>query len=276
MADSSPPTGRTGVRKIFTKLKPRKKQKDSEISRRPKVGVEGNEGSLANGPTTSLGEATTSSASKVAVHARVTAGQEKANGVQGPAPTKKALKDIPQGICSPSTAIVETGSKKTSTSKMAETASDSSKGKDLGAGCQSGTTVASGVTDLEGDGQEVVPTPDPQDGKLWYSEKTPMWNEAVEEWKKKTDRKDINKLKAMTAGMGKIMEGGTSDTGAGDWLTKLETADKTPKQIAARLKRWQPILNSVRGIAMAAAAFDPYKIAPIVCASIFGGLDVRL
>ena len=59
--------------------------------------------------------------------------------------------------------------------------------------------------------------------------------------------------------------------------------DKLPKSIlknsetnetVQRRKRFLPSLAALRGITMAAAALDPHKIAPILCASIFFSVDV--
>lgn len=108
------------------------------------------------------------------------------------------------------------------------------------------------------------------DEKLWYSEKTPKWNEAVEEWKA-GHVKEFDELMQSARAANK-----SAADESGDWLLRLRPAEKSSKQTAARLKRWQPVLASVRGIAMAAAAFDHHKIAPIVCASVLFGLDVSI
>ena len=106
------------------------------------------------------------------------------------------------------------------------------------------------------------------DDKLWYSEKTPKWNEAVEEWK----AGHVEEFDELMRSAKAANESAADESG--DWLFKLRPAEKSSKHTAARLKRWQPVLASVRGIAMTASAADPHKIAPIVCASVFFGLDV--
>lgn len=57
----------------------------------------------------------------------------------------------------------------------------------------------------------------------------------------------------------------------------LELKEETPESraIVQRAKQYLPSLASVRGIAMTAAALDPHKIAPIVCASVFFTIEVR-
>lgn len=46
------------------------------------------------------------------------------------------------------------------------------------------------------------------------------------------------------------------------------------KAIVQRCKQYLPSLAAIRGIVMTAAALDPHKVAPIVCASIFFSIDV--
>lgn len=308
MAEPRHSTIFVALRKFVTKIKRKKeeknskkgndseKKKDSEASKQPEAGGKGNEIPPANAPAASTTKATTSSTPAVApttASAPTVAGttspatsaairtsdntrKENENVVQSMVPPEQAPKDISQGTHGPSKAIADTGGTTASANKTAE---PSPKGpKDKGPGAEheaAGDKAAPGNTSVEKDGEEAVPKPDPDDDKLWYSEKTPVWNQAVEEWRK-AHREDFDKFKARTAGPDKnVTESGPSDN-AGDWLTELKPADKTPRQAAARLKRWQPVLSSLRGIAMAAAAFDPHKIAPIVCATIFGGLDVRL
>ena len=60
-----------------------------------------------------------------------------------------------------------------------------------------------------------------------------------------------------------------------DELFQLDTAKPQEKAVVQRLKQYLPSLVAVRGIAMTAAALDPYKIAPIVCACVFFSIDVR-
>ena len=73
-----------------------------------------------------------------------------------------------------------------------------------------------------------------------------------------------------------IAERPTMPGSAVDALFHLQPADKTSSEIAARWKRWQPALASARGIVMAAANLNPHKVAPIVCASVFFGIDVSI
>lgn len=131
-----------------------------------------------------------------------------------------------------------------------------------------GITRFSREADLKSDantGNVVAIEPGVTNDDPWYSEKTPQWNQSVQIWKEQHP-KDFEELKASANGKAGVE--------AEDWLSS-HPAQQTSKQTAARLKRWQPVLASVRGIAMTAAAIDPHKIAPIVCASIFFGIDVN-
>ncbi|KAI9689730.1 MAG: hypothetical protein M1822_009612 [Bathelium mastoideum] len=106
------------------------------------------------------------------------------------------------------------------------------------------------------------------DEKLWYSEKTPKWNEAVEKWKAQQGEEFAELMRSA-----KVANGSAADE-SGDWLFKLRPVEKSSKQTVARLKRWRPVLADVRGIAMTTSAVDPHNIAPIVCASLLFGLDI--
>ena len=103
-------------------------------------------------------------------------------------------------------------------------------------------------------------------GSPWYSKRTPIWNDAVKLWKAENPEGCLE-LETMTAGMKSLVQGA-------DFLSQFQPASKSSKQIAARLKRWQPTLAAVRGIGRSVAALDPHKIAPIICASVFFSIDV--
>lgn len=60
-----------------------------------------------------------------------------------------------------------------------------------------------------------------------------------------------------------------------DEFFKLDTAKPEEKAVVQRWKQYLPSLAAARGIAMTAAALDPHKIAPIVCACVFFSIDVR-
>ena len=101
---------------------------------------------------------------------------------------------------------------------------------------------------------------------LWYSERTPIWNNAVKKWRAENP-KGCLELERMTAGV-------KSPIQRADFLSLFQPASDPSKQTAARLKRWQPTLAAVRGIGMSVAALDPHMIAPIICASVFFSIDV--
>ena len=108
------------------------------------------------------------------------------------------------------------------------------------------------------------PTPS---GLPWCLKHAPKWNDAVLKWKEE-DPKGYLELETNTAGMIK------SPSGETDFLSQYQPASKSSKQIKARVKRLQPTLAAFRGIGMSIAAIDPHKIAPIICASVFFGVDV--
>ena len=103
----------------------------------------------------------------------------------------------------------------------------------------------------------------------WYINQTPQWNAAVETWKADNPAHFLE-LEQMTEERPTMPDSGI------DTLFHLQPANKSSSEMAARWKRWQPALASARGIVMAAANFDPHKVAPIVCASVLFGIDVSI
>lgn len=104
---------------------------------------------------------------------------------------------------------------------------------------------------------------------VWHSESAPQWNTAVIQWK----IEDPNEF----VGMQKLgIEISESPIDNMNKTFRFQESEKTSKQTVARIKRWLPVLSAVRGIAMTAAALDPHKIAPIVCASVFFSIDVSI
>ena len=101
----------------------------------------------------------------------------------------------------------------------------------------------------------------------WHLNQTPQWNAAVETWKAVCPAHFLE-LEQM------IEERPTMPGSGVEALFHLQPAKKSSSEMAARWKRWQPALASARGIVMAAAKFDPHKVAPIVCASVLFGIDV--
>ena len=103
----------------------------------------------------------------------------------------------------------------------------------------------------------------------WYLDQTPHWNAAVETWKvgNPTNFLELEQM---------IVERPTMPDSGIDTLFHLQPANQSSNEMAARWKRWQPALASARGIVMAAANFDPHKVAPIVCVSALFGIDVSM
>lgn len=107
----------------------------------------------------------------------------------------------------------------------------------------------------------ISPVDDVVDLPLLRNTLTPKWNEAISTWQLDDPEGFMQLTRTVRYAQDHI------------W-TNFQSADVGSKEVVTRLKRWQGTLASFRGIAMPLAALDPNKIAPIVCASIFGSIDV--
>ena len=67
-----------------------------------------------------------------------------------------------------------------------------------------------------------------------------------------------------------------SRTRRSEELFELSEERPESRAIVRRIRRYLPNLASFRGVAMAAAALDPHKVAPLVCASVFFAIEVRV
>ena len=107
---------------------------------------------------------------------------------------------------------------------------------------------------------------------LWLRAKdAPIWNEVLQTLRK--DNPEMHKvLEELEKTKDSLLESRERKT---DELFKLDTAKPEEKAVVQRWKQFLPTLVAVRGIAMTAAALDPHKIAPIVCACVFFSIDVR-
>ena len=96
----------------------------------------------------------------------------------------------------------------------------------------------------------------------------PIWNQALQTLKEENPEmhKELEKIK------NSLLESRERKTNE---LFNLDTAKPQEKAIVQRCKQYLPSLVAVRGIALTAAALDPHKIAPIVCACVFFSIDVR-
>ena len=101
------------------------------------------------------------------------------------------------------------------------------------------------------------------------SESAPQWTIAVKGWKEKYPDEFVA-LQNLGIEISESARDNTTEP------FRFQEAKATSKQTVARIKRWLPVLSAVRGIAMTAAAADPHKIAPIVCASVFFAIDVSV
>ena len=128
-----------------------------------------------------------------------------------------------------------------------------------------GPVTAPGVNSTSTDGQ-IAPL------RLWLRAKNaPIWNQALQTLKQENPEmhKELEELEKNKNGLRDFHERKL------DELFRLDTAKPQEKAVVQRLKQCLPSLVAVRGIAMTAAALDPHKIAPIVCACVFFSIDVR-
>ena len=108
--------------------------------------------------------------------------------------------------------------------------------------------------------------------RLWLRAKNaPIWNQALETLKQENPEmhKVLEELEKNKHGLRESHERKL------DELFRLDTAKPQEKAVVQRLKQYLPSLVAVRGIVMTAAALDPHKIAPIVCACAFLSIEVR-
>ena len=125
-----------------------------------------------------------------------------------------------------------------------------------------GSVTAPGVDPVSTDGRTAQPC-------LWLRAKhAPIWNQALQILKEQNPEmhRELEKTK------NSLLEAQERKT---DEFFRLDTAKPQEKAIVQRCKQYLPSLMAVRGIAMTAAALDPHKIAPIVCACVFFSIDVR-
>jgi hypothetical protein len=101
------------------------------------------------------------------------------------------------------------------------------------------------------------------------SDRAQIWSEAVKTWETKYADKyeELQKMKE------KLDNSRIKNVDKIFGLTK-ETPDS--KATLQRVKRYLPSLGVFKGLVMTAASLDPHKVAPIVCASIFFSLEVRI
>ncbi len=124
------------------------------------------------------------------------------------------------------------------------------------------------------DGASVVSDPnavstDGRKAQLWLqSNNTPKWNNALQALRENNPEmhKELEETK-------KSLE--ASQNRNTDEFFRLDIAKPQEKAVVQRWKRYLPSFADVRGIAMTAAAWDPHKVAPIVCACVFFSIDVR-
>ena len=106
--------------------------------------------------------------------------------------------------------------------------------------------------------------------KIWYSERTPIWNDAVEQWQKDPATKDQHLM------LEKLMKSAV-DAERPDFLPQPEPSAKHSSHGSLRAKLFfEPTLNAARGIVMPLANLDPFKAAPLFGALVFFGLTVSV
>ena len=125
-----------------------------------------------------------------------------------------------------------------------------------------GSAPASSINQASSDGRIAQP-------QLWLRAKhAPIWNEALQTLKEENPKmhKELEETK------NSLLE---SREMKADEFFELDTAKPEERAVVQRWKQYLPSLAAARGIAMTAAALDPHKIAPIVCACVFFSIDVR-
>jgi hypothetical protein len=100
-----------------------------------------------------------------------------------------------------------------------------------------------------------------QEDLPWLRADTPIWSRVVRKFKDE-NRKLFEAIRSTG-------DGNESHEGTVNDLTRSTSAD-----VKSQLRRWLPILDALRSIALTAAAGDPHKIAPIVVASVFFSINV--
>lgn len=125
-----------------------------------------------------------------------------------------------------------------------------------------GPVTVPGINSASTDGKTAQPCP------LLRAKDAPIWNQALQTLKAENPEmhKELEETKIS------LLESRERKL---DELFRLDTARPQEKAVVQRLKQYLPSLVAVRGVAMTAAALDPHKIAPIVCACVFFSIDVR-
>lgn len=103
---------------------------------------------------------------------------------------------------------------------------------------------------------------------LLHEKSAPIWNNALD--KLKTLHPE--RYAALEDTIREIPDSKASDIF--DKIPKRILGNSATNEVVQRMKQFLPSLAALRGIAMTAAALDPHKIAPIVCASVFFSIDV--
>jgi len=124
-------------------------------------------------------------------------------------------------------------------------------------------------------------TGSPVDEPTTVASKTPLWDQAVSEFREKC-KAEYEKLK-LPAGKVEYEEFGLSEGGIefeNSILNKKlpeafqDEAGHSNHAIIRRLKSWLPALGSAKGLAMTLARLDPNQLAPYIVAGSFFAVEV--
>jgi hypothetical protein len=96
----------------------------------------------------------------------------------------------------------------------------------------------------------------------------PKWNMALDTFRK--DNK--NRYNEIEEKVKEVAQRGEAFQGL--IIPKSIAENPQSHEAVLRVKRWLPSVAAVKGVVMPIAALDPHKIAPIVCAAVFGITEV--
>jgi hypothetical protein len=151
--------------------------------------------------------------------------------------------------------------------------STENNGEDAIVGDMSRTAATSGTNDAATTHDNAQPEDNPSHTNPSQNHKdsshAPIWSQTLDEWKKEHSEAYQASVKAA----GEALQDRGRAIGA---LYNILGKEQATGKYRARVRHYQTSLSSLRGIAMAVSNMDPYKLAPIICASVFFTIDVSI